>query len=334
MKTKQDPRDQKNYDSLQSNLFRLIPPTTHKISLARPNGFLRGLADLVGKYSVDGAEESLFQPGAWDAPYVQPAFFDFLVHAKTISKHEPVGVPLFCFKNNSTAPSIDVLFTPISFHAAVGLPADVDPNVHRVAHIWYGDDSEVSSLMEDLNILLEESNLHTRLHPVGILVENNDSSFLNRVTALTHGPAYMSRKQAALKLVIPTDLFVDLDARLNVEAYGAQPSGGTSTVFCTLVYTRCGNDIKPALTFFKSNKSDFDVLTLIRAYYADLITNKLEVNQQCNINGLKFGVMCTVGYTDSSHSINQQSLCIRGSSLLVTSISNFFVNYTGWRVFA
>ncbi|AIA62099.1 orf62 [Alcelaphine gammaherpesvirus 2] len=334
MKTKEGVRDQKNYESLQSNLFRLIPPTTHKISLARPNGFLKGLADLVGKYSVEGAEESLFQPGAWEAPYSQPVFFDFLVHARTICKHEPVGVPLFCFKNDLTAPSIDVLFTPISFHTAVGLPADVDPHVHRVAHVWYDDTSEVSSLMDDLDFLLAESDLHRRFYPVGILVENNDSSFLSRVTALTHGPSYLSSKKTGIKLVIPTDMFVDLDASLSVEPYGAQPSGGTSTVYCGLVYMRCGNDIKPALTFFKSNKSDFDVFTLVRAYYTDLIINRLEGNQQCNINGLKFGVLCSLGHTDALHSTSQQSLCVRGSSLLVTSISNFFVNFTGWRVFA
>ncbi|ABB22281.1 capsid assembly and DNA maturation protein-like protein [Ovine gammaherpesvirus 2] len=335
MKTREGRSDERGYEALQSNLFRLMPPATHKVSLAKPNGFLRGLADIVGKYSVNGTEESLFKVGAWDPPFFQPNYADFLVHAKTISKHEPRGAVLFCYKDNTAQPAMDVLLTAISFRAAVGLPADLDPNVHRVAQNWYGEDTEVRSLIDDLDYLVEESNLHTRLRPVGVLVENNDSSFISRVSALTHGASYISSSQTAVNLVIPLDMFVDLDSTSCGDwGSGRQPRSDMSTVYCSLVYMLRGNDVKPALTFFKSSKSTFEVLSLLQTYYRDLITNKVMSNRQFSINGSKFGVWCSIGTTASDQPVTQQSITVRGNSLLVACIPSFFVDISGWQVFA
>lgn len=328
--------DQRSFKVLKSSLFRLVPPATHKISLTKPNGFLGGLSDLVGKYSVKNAKESLLSLSSplLDAPFQQPIYFDFLVHTKTVSKHEPCGIPVFCFRNkcSATAPSVDVLFTPLSMYVAARLSAELAPNAHRMSHVWYGEDSELTELVGNMDELVSESLLHRQLRPAGVLVENNNSSFLSRVTVLSHGPMYLQKSQQPLSLVIPKDLFVDLDSSSSQECTSIEPNHGESQVYCTLTYVTNADNTKPVMTFFKSSQSYFEVLLLIQMYFTDVITNKFVTDRECSINGITFGVVCRLGHSSGREACAQESLYYRGSSLLVVKIPGFFVDYSSWQI--
>lgn len=325
-----------SFKHLETSLFRLIPPTPHRISLSKKNTLLTGLRDTVCKYITNGANtvSSVLSSPLLDLPFQQPIYSEFLVHSKSVHMVEPSGTVVFMYKNIQEGTTVDVLLTPISLFKLSSLDGEFAPNVHKMANVLYGEDCGLAQLIPDFENHLQTQEFHNHLKPVGILVQNTDSSFLSKVTTVSHGPLYNKNHQEPISLLIPKDQFVDLDDITDYDSYSQQPMSGLCKVYCTMMYILNHGQLKPHLTFFKSGKGMFEVMSLMKSYFTDLIINKImgRINGPVHINQINFGVFCSLGYTSSQTLCKQDSLCYRGSSFLAVKISDFFVDYCDWKV--
>ncbi len=100
----------------------------------------------------------------------------------------------------------------------------------RMANLLYDSPATLADLVPDFGRLVADRRFHNFITPVGPLVENIKSTYLNKITTVVHGPVVSKAiPRSTVKVTVPQEAFVDLDAwlsaavaaapRTDVEAY-------------------------------------------------------------------------------------------------------------------
>lgn len=267
-----------------------------------------------------------------DLPLRKPVYGEFLIHSQTFHESEPNGTVLFSFKKDDDCSNIDMIFSPMSFYKLSRMNAEIAPDVYRVANVWYGAHNGFDEYMPDLGRLVLEGRFHTHLTPVGPLVKNINSTYLNKITTVVRGEVLSkSSPPENIKVIFPSDMFFDLDITCPSDAIW-EPVHTKSTIYACIIYAIQDNDPVMGMCFFKSGKGMYEVLSIIKLFYTDVIINKINsLQHQFYINRLTFGAVCRVGYTSPQIHTKQTNLNFRGTSLRVTEISDFIVNSGTWQ---
>lgn len=331
MKTK---INQDNYNKVAKDVLRQIPTEPYKVSIFQGSRFARDIKTILSKYATSSTFPNIIYNNLMDVPLRKPVYGEFLIHAQTFHELEPLGTFLFLFKNEEDCSNIDTIFTPISFYKLSRMNAEVAPDVHRVAHVWYGTNNGFDELMPELGRLVIEGKFHKYLTPVGPLIKNINSTFLTKISSVVRGEVLSkSSPPENIKVLFPSDMFIDLDDTCPAEAIW-EPVHTKAVIYVCIIYAIQENQPILGMCFFKSGKGMYEVLSRIKTFYADVVVNKINsLQQQFYINRLTFGAICRVGYTSSQIPIKQSTLHLKGNSIRVSEISDFTVNTGTWQVF-
>ncbi|AJG42989.1 capsid protein [Harp seal herpesvirus] len=330
MKTPQ----QQAYEKVTKDFLKLIPPQGHKFSLNNGPGFLGNLRNTVAKYVPKISVSSLTSYGSdfFNPPFRQPLYGEFLIYAKTLHNQEPLGTYLFTFKqHDSVGTNVDIIFSAASLFKVSGLGEDVAPNTYRLANVWYGLDSDVAQPVPNLQDLIENGDFHRYLTPVGPLVQNLNSTFLNKIVSVTRGEVLTKQMpQENVKLLIPADLFFDLDENLPHLMHN-EPRHLKVFYYACVTYVMVLNRPALSLAFFRSGKSFCEVMIQLKNYYSDVLANKMTQSQgQLDIKRTTFGAMCKIGYSSSQSLPAHKTLQVRGSAFNTIEVSGFVSDPGVW----
>lgn len=197
------------------DVLKLIPPQSHKLSTFKSSELGRDFRKIVSSYTPNLSSNSLqiFRDDFMVPPYRQPLYGEFLVHSKTFHNQEPIGTLVFSFKqSDGECSSVDTVFSPVSLFRMCGLDGESAPHTHRIGNIWYETEADFQQIIPNFQALIQNCTLHRYLNPVGPLVQNIHSTFLNKLSTVVKGEV-LSKKSPPenIKLLLPADLFFDLD---------------------------------------------------------------------------------------------------------------------------
>lgn len=319
---------------LAKSVLRLIPPFPPKVSITNGPEFARDMRKVLSKYVTSlPVGSQIFQPDFLQAPLHKPLFGDFLVPSQSLSPQEPMGTFLFLFKLQEQA-NLDIVLTPVSFYKLAHADPESFPEVHRAAYAWYGEDSGFNDTFSNLEQLIVEGSFHRFLRPVGPLVENVHSTFVNRVVSVVKGEVLSKTNPLKpLKFTVPSNLYIDLDSfRPPFDDY--EPNHLKTTIYACIIYVRVNTSPAMNLFFVRSGKSCFEVKDLLIQLFEDMVRHKLAVTQQdLYINRLTFGAFCTLGYCSSQTSTAQVNHCAQRLSLPTIEIPDFISAPGSWQIF-
>ncbi|ARW78124.1 capsid triplex subunit 1 [Common bottlenose dolphin gammaherpesvirus 1 strain Sarasota] len=325
-----------SYDRVRERVFRLMPPVPHKISISNGRAFAKNVKDVISKYTTP--ESRLQEMAQHVITYVDrpcPTVVDFLIHAQTVNPMEGAGTFLFAYKDKDDGSTIDTILTPVSLFRMSGLDGSDAEHAHRIANICYGDDSGLFDAIPNLGERLENGDFHKYLTPVGPLVQNINSTFLNKITSVMRGPCLnRASPPEMVKVIFPKDMFVDLDEWV-AGPLGLSNEPKTSRVYYFAVLAYVVRNDRPALSvcFFKSMKGFSELMIILRWYYRDVIYNRMtQIMRDLYINKLLCGVVCRLGYSSPHHQLTHASRPYKGSSLPVVEISDFVSDPGSWQV--
>nr|UTK45409.1 capsid triplex subunit 1 [Equid gammaherpesvirus 5] len=341
MKTK-DPLAGETGEKLTKNLLRLVPPLTHKLGTFKGSELGRDFRKIVNSYAPTTLSGNLsrnlqiFTEDFIAPPYRQPLYGEFLVHSKTFHTQEPLGTFLFAF-NQGDGPectNVDTVFSPVSLFRVLGLDAAGAQHTHRISHIWYESESDFLNVTANVKELMESGGLHKYLNPVGPLVQNIQSTFLNKLTTVVRGEVLSNRTPPEnIKLTLPANLYFDMD---DTCPYSAAPGPVKPRVlyYASLLYVMVNNNPSAYLQFFRTGKGPGDVVLFLRKYYSDAIANKITVlGDELDINNLTLGAVCQLGYSSSQSNPNRGNLHFRTYSLPTVEVSDFVADPGSWNLF-
>lgn len=205
------------YDRMGSDLYRLLPPNTHKMSLTNGVEFVRDMKRIFSKYSQTSLLSDVFSSNSslFSVESLNSLYSDFLIHAATVHESEPIGTYTFLLKipERDSGHNVDILLTPISLYRLGGGDQTLQPELSRFGQTWYASSCGLQDMLPDFGQLVEASTLHHSLVPVGPLVDNIGSTFINRLTTVTRGPCQPkdSRElEGYVPLRIPSDALIEL----------------------------------------------------------------------------------------------------------------------------
>lgn len=325
------------YGRMGADLYRLLPPNTHKMSLTNGTDFVRDMKRIFSKYSqtsllsdVLSANSSLFSIEPLNSLYS-----DFLVHAATVHESEPIGTYMFLLKipERESGHNVDVLLTPISLYRLGGGDQAFQPELFRFGQTWYSASCGLQDMLPGFVGFVEESSLHESLIPVGPLVDNIGSTFINRLTTVTRGPCQPKdsrEREGYVPLRIPSDTLVELGA--DQETSWA-PRHLRTVIYGVIVYVRSGNAPALGMFFVKSSWAFQDVIAALKAYFSELIINRMAgAGAVRDINGLTSAVICRLGFCSETCSQTQATLQFRGTSLKTINFSDFTCDPDVWKI--
>lgn len=314
-------------EALGRKFLRLVPPGPHRLTLGNEREMLNEIKSLFTKYSPSprrlistlASDQSIWFE---DQP---PLYSDFLVHATTVHRDEVLGSYMFLFKTQTTIADVDVLLTPISLYRLGRGGGEFQPDLYKFGQLWYGADCEIMQLDADFVPLLEESLVHKQIVPVGPLVGNGGSTFINKLTTVRRGPLRgkdLAVRETRLPLRLPKDGFLDLDAA--DESFAShRPMQVLSTIFTCFVYGLDGGREVLGIYFIKSGLGECESFNMLRAYFTDLVSNRLTLSPGVSINSLISLVACRIGFCAGDCSVNETSLSFKGSSIRAVEITDF-----------
>ncbi|UTM04763.1 capsid triplex subunit 1 [Equid gammaherpesvirus 2] len=335
MKTKEVTPRGDSGEKLARDLLRLVPPQTHKLGTFRASELGRDLRAIVANYAPKtiSGHIQIFRDDFIAPPYRQPLYGEFLVHAKTFHPQEPRGTFVFAFSvgDGPECTSVDTIFSPVSLFRVCGLGADAAPHTHRISHIWYESESDFLNVAANVRELIENCSLHKFLSPVGPLVQNIQSTFLNKITTVVKGEVLSNRSPPEnIKLVLPSDLFFDMDETCPYPPSG-DPVKPRVCYYICILYVMVNNIPSASLQFFRTGKGDSDVVFFLRRYYSDAIANKITVlGDNLDINNLTLGAVCMLGYSSSQSTPGRGNLHFRSYSLPTVEVSDFVAQPGSW----
>ncbi len=146
---------------------------------------------------------------------------------------------------------------------------------------------------------MADRRFHNFITPVGPLVENIKSTYLNKITTVVHGPVVSKAiPRSTVKVTVPQEAFVDLDAWLSggaggggggcfVGGLGLQPCPADARLYVALTYEEAG----PRFTFFQSSRGHCQIMNILRIYYSPSIMHRYAVVQPLHIEELTFGLI-------------------------------------------
>ncbi|AGY30748.1 ORF62 [Retroperitoneal fibromatosis-associated herpesvirus] len=322
-------------ERLGRQMLNLLPPPTHKVSLTNGPGFARGLRDVLSKYAVSGTLTlDSIQESMWHLPFNQPTYGDFLVYSQTLNAHEPPGTYLFCFKREDNGSTMDTLLTPTSLFKLSGADADVAPQTHKVASLWYGNQTGIADLIPDLRELMDTGAFHEHLAPVGPLVQGVHSTFVTKVTSAVKGVGLArDPPHDRVGLALPGDMFVDLDESSPFTGR-RDPVRARVTIYACVIYVRVNNQPAMSLMFFQSGKGFSDVVACLKDYYTDVIrTRYIQMRYELYINKMFFGAVCKLGTVPADRVPSHRSIPFKGASFPLLVFSDFFAAAGPWQIF-
>lgn len=183
----------RDVESLGRSLWRLLPAAPQRLSLGNKRALEDDLNSIFHKYAPSSKKflASFFDDYASliNAEGRAPVLSNFLVYANSVHEGERLGSYMFLFKVPSAESEVDVLLTPVSLYLLGGGGPDLQPDLHRFAQLWYGTACGLRDMLPDFERLVEESSVHRRLVPVGPLVVNGGSTFINKLTTVCRGPS-------------------------------------------------------------------------------------------------------------------------------------------------
>lgn len=325
------------YGRMGADLFRLLPPNTHKMSLTNGTDFVRDLKRIFSKYSqtsllsdVVSANSSLFS-----IEPVTPLYSDFLVHAETVHESEPIGTYMFLLKvpERESGHNVDVLLTPISLYRLGGGDQAFQPEMSRFAQTWYSSSCGLRDMLPGFGDLVSNSLLHQALIPVGPLVANTGSTYINRLTTVTRGPCRPKDTRewdGYLPLRIPSDALLELgDEQENVCA----PRHLRTVFYAVLTYAMGVDGPALGVFFVKSSWAFQEVVSALKAHFSGLIITRLtRAGPVWDINALTSAVICRLGFCSETCSKTQTTLQFRGTSLKTVEFSDFTCDPDVWKI--
>ncbi|AAY41104.1 UNVERIFIED_ASMBLY: capsid triplex subunit 1 [human gammaherpesvirus 4] len=351
---------------LQRRIAGLLPPPARRLNISRGSEFARDVRGLVEEHaqasSLSAAavwRAGLLAPGevavagggsgggsfSWSG-WRPPVFGDFLIHASSFNNAEATGTPLFQFKQSDPFSGVDAVFTPLSLFILMnhgrGVAARVEAGggLTRMANLLYDSPATLADLVPDFGRLVADRRFHNFITPVGPLVENIKSTYLNKITTVVHGPVVSKAiPRSTVKVTVPQEAFVDLDAWLSggaggggggcfVGGLGLQPCPADARLYVALTYEEAG----PRFTFFQSSRGHCQIMNILRIYYSPSIMHRYAVVQPLHIEELTFGAVACLGTFSATDGWRRSAFNYRGSSLPVVEIDSFYSNVSDWEV--
>lgn len=264
-----------------------------------------------------------------------PIFSDFLVRTVTVHEGEPQGMFLFTFKipQSGSDYNIDVVLTPVSLYMLGGGDMNFQPELYKFGQTWYGAACGLKDLLSNFGDLVDESIVHKSLTPVGPLVQNSGSTFINKLTTVTRGPSIpkdLRTREGFIALRLPSDAYISLESETGV---GNQARHLRSVVYVALIYGVQGNNATMGIYFIKSSWAFQDVIMSLRSYFANIIRDRmLKPNNVTVINSLTSAVICRLGTCSDTCTETQTSLHFKGSTLKTVDFSDFTVDPHSWKI--
>lgn len=354
-----------NRRRLQRRIAGLLPPPARRLNISQGAEFARDVRGLIAEHaqasSVSAAavwRAGLLAPeaalggggGSFGWGWRPPVFGDFLIHASSFNNAEPPGTPLFQFKQGDPFSGVDAVFTPLSLFILMnhgrGEAARVEAGggLTRMAHLLYDSPATLSDLVPNFGGLVADRRFHAFLTPVGPLVENIKSTYLNKITTVVHGPVVSKAiPRSTVKLTVPQEAFVDLDAWLSgggapgvggggcgdgAGGLAPRPCPADARLYVALTYEEAG----PRLTFFQSSRGRCQIMNILRIYYSPSIMHRYAVVQPLHIEELTFGAVACLGTFSATDGWRRSAFTYRGSSLPVVEIDSFYSDASDWEV--
>nr|BEG23136.1 capsid triplex subunit 1 [Macronycteris gammaherpesvirus 1] len=316
------------------DVLKLIPPQTHKLSTFSGSVLSRDFKNLVSSYSPSVSNSlQIFREDFTLAPYRQPQYGEFLVHSNTFHSQEPVGIYLFLFKNKDDCSTVDTILSAITLYRAGGLGADEAAHTHRIASIWYESETDFHQTMPNLGAAITNCELHKFLVPVGPLVQNISSTFLNKLSTVVKGEVLTKASPPEnVKVVFPADMYVDLD-ETHCNRPETEPKSPRVFYYACIVYVLKNNVPALSTLFFRSGKGFSDVMAQLKHFHADALIHKFRTLPEIfDINTLNFGAVCSLGYSSSHIAPSRGNLQFKSYCLPTVEVFDF-VSYPGtWTV--
>lgn len=325
------------YGRMGADLYKLLPPNTHKMSLTNGADFVRDMKKIFSKYSqtsllsdVLSSNSSLFSIEPMNSLYS-----DFLVHAATVHESEPIGTYMFLLKipERESGHNVDVLLTPISLYRLGGADQAFQPELFRFGQTWYSSSCGLQDMLPGLGELVGESSVHQSLVPVGPLVDNIGSTFINRLTTVTRGPCQPKdsrEREGYVPLRVPSDALVELGS--NQETTWA-PRHLRTVIYVVITYVRSADTPALGIFFVKSSWAFQEVVAALKGYFSQLIINRLtRAGAVRDINTLTSAVICRLGFCSETCSQTQTTLQFRGTSLKTINFSDFTCDPDVWKI--
>ncbi|ALE14777.1 ORF62 [Felid gammaherpesvirus 1] len=323
------------YEKITKDFSGLIPPKSHKFSLASKSGLVN-ITNTVAKYAPKISISSLINQhaGVFDPPYRQPQFGEFLIFARTLHSQEPIGTFLFTFKQQeAVGENVDIIFSPVSLFKVSRLQEESGPNTYRMANIWYEQETDILQSVPNIQELFDNGTFHKHLTPVGPLVQNVNSTYLNKVVSVVRGEVLTKRTpRENVKLLLPADLYFNLDESLFPHLIDKEPSHLNVFYYACITYTRVFDQPAASVMFFRTSKGLCEVMMQLKLFFSNLITNRLAYGEagQLNIKRVNLGALCKVGYSSAQTQPNQKSVLIRGAAFSVVEIPDFITDPGSW----
>lgn len=323
---------------MQRQLINLLPPTPRTLNITNGSQLVRDVRGLVSDFvQTSTLSVSSLANTFIDLPFRQPVYSDFLIHAFSLHGDEKLGTPLLKFTGTDPNSTIDVVFTPLSvFSLFQSITDDKNscPHMRRMSLLFYDSENSLADLIPDIHQLIETKSIHKCLMPVGFLVDNMNSTFLNKVTSVVKGPVLAKKGQFldSIKVKIPSEAFLNLDEWLQGhDGSDMPPTPSHATLYCVLVYLTTG----PKIYFVKSVKSYCQVMNALRMYFTDYIIDSYDsmgVDQGVDISKISFGAIARLGLFGTLDEIKLSSFTYKTSNLQVIEIDNFLVESSTWDI--
>ncbi|AAK38265.1 ORF56 [callitrichine gammaherpesvirus 3] len=322
----------------------LLPATARRLNITDKDKFVRDVRGLIDDHMSSSA---IGATSIWKlvTDYLpnRSVYSDFLIQASSFNNAEVIGSPLFLFKQTDPYSAVDIIFTPLSlFLLFDGLCNDGVGHyagTKRMASLMYDSQSSMMELVPNLETLVNSRSFHTFLTPVGPLVENIKSTFLNKITSVIYGPSVTKNPpMESVRIKFPAESFIDLDAWLggichtvsgpDSSEFGHCPHPSNARLLAAITYEQSG----PKLMFFRSYRGLTQVMNALRLYYSPGIMHRYAVTANPDINGLIYGAFVSLGTVSASDIGRKDSLNYKGSSLSVVVFDNFIARSSDWTV--
>ncbi|ADW24403.1 assembly/DNA maturation protein [Cricetid gammaherpesvirus 2] len=323
-----------NLQRVANGLLGQLPDLGSAVSLTDGKKFALGIRAELGKYAygLHQAPELLFDAFRRGAKSLR-VYGNYLVHAGTVSSWEVVGTPMFLFLDGKGSTNVDRLFTPISLVKLGNHPQDIAPGSHKMANILYGNESGLSETIPNFQQLMETRKFHSHLIFAGPMLKITPSSFVGKVSTVSRGEVVEDDSYSGhCSLRLPAEFFTDLGKQNTFNYYGMLPATPRAYIYACLCYLQHpGEETFLVQAYFRTLVCGPELLSLVRAHFLrHIITCHANFPNEFNLDHLKFGFICKLGYFPEDVVVTRESVGVRGSNLIVVNIPRFTVDPGSW----
>ncbi|AZB49161.1 capsid assembly and DNA maturation protein-like protein [Vombatid gammaherpesvirus 1] len=329
--------DSESYTHMTSDILRLLPPQPHKYSINDKLGLYRATDNLASKSSTSLSIATI-RASLVTIPYIQPQYSDFLVNCKILNDHEPVGSFLMrLIDEDDDRTLITFAGSPTFLSNLLHYEAETFPQLHRLSNIWYSDyisDESIETPLSKVREAIEGRYLHKLLHPLGLMVSNTQSTFMNKIRVITHGPALSQVPIKHVKLLLPQEMFTDLEQMFPIHTHSTLSTrNSTSKLYAVLIYTKTLAGTRAELKFLSTNRGAHETTSLIYQLYKQQIVSHISsLVDEDSINKIVFGAICYLGFAVSDRPADTETFTFKVTPVRYIAVHNFTVEPGDWRL--